>query len=160
MPRVLRKFIWGWILLLGFTTAQGVPVWTNNATLWTAAVQQAPRKARPHINYGEVLREAGDKQTAAKEFQLAAALARARPDQRHDGVERLALADLAQTRLDLGDIAGAQGILAAVFKDGRTIPAAQLAYAELALAIGWCEGGDHNPDGTVNWRCPIGPSDR
>lgn len=44
-----------WCLLVIWTNASYIPVWRSEATLWAHAVQVAPLKPRPAVNFGKAL---------------------------------------------------------------------------------------------------------
>jgi len=59
---------------LGFLTQSRARVWHDDLSLWTDAVQRAPRKPRPWINLGLALERAGDVTSGMQAHQAALAL--------------------------------------------------------------------------------------
>lgn len=62
-------------LLLGGLTLRRNAVWADDLTLWTDAVERSPGKARPHLNLGTALVDAGQPARAAAELEAGLALA-------------------------------------------------------------------------------------
>ena len=63
-------------LLLSYTiqTARYLQVWHSDLTLWAYAVQQAPFKPRPRLNYGRALLLTGNFDDAERAFLIALTL--------------------------------------------------------------------------------------
>ncbi|MDP3768587.1 MAG: hypothetical protein Q8S13_11285 [Dehalococcoidia bacterium] len=63
------------LLWYAYCTRQQVAVWHDDLTLWRHAVEQAPLKPRPRINYGLALLRSGRLDEAARAFRVARMLA-------------------------------------------------------------------------------------
>ncbi len=74
-PRVLATILLGAMIAVnGYWTFQRNTIWEAPLVFWHDNVQKSPAKARPHINYGMALAEAGDDDAAEKEYQQAVKL--------------------------------------------------------------------------------------
>ena len=65
------------VALYAWQTAQQIPVWRSNVTLWTHAQAVAPQKPRVVQNYALALLEQGDTEGAMQQFRRAIDLAEA-----------------------------------------------------------------------------------
>ena len=55
-------------------TWRALPPWTSNLTLWAEAVERAPFKPRPRLNYAGALLEAGQMTEGVRQMDLAETL--------------------------------------------------------------------------------------
>lgn len=62
------------IMQLGFLTLNRNLVWQNSLLLWKDAVRKVPQKVRPHQNLGNAYRDAGQLDSAIREFQTVLSL--------------------------------------------------------------------------------------
>lgn len=77
MRRTSRRSQIGVALLMGYTllSLSYAPIWTNELTLWTWAVDRAPMRPRPHVNLALAFMERRRFTEARSELDTAQALA-------------------------------------------------------------------------------------
>lgn len=113
--RALAVVLGAWVAALTVTTVARNLVWRDPVSLWSDAVEKAPRRARVHYNLGEAYRNAGDMARAQREWKAALAL-----QPWHAG----SLTQMGALALLQGDRAGAEELLRrAITSDPENGPA-------------------------------------
>ena len=78
----VRVFLLFWLCWCFLATAQHVPVWQTDLSLWAYAVERAPWLPRTRINHGKALIAAGERERGIQVALVGYELERRRQDAR------------------------------------------------------------------------------
>ena len=143
----VRRLIHGvcslWLLLLSGTTYVRAQAWTDDLSLWSAAVAVTPQKPRPWINLGLAREQAGDLPGAFQAQQTAYALAFQPRLTRYQQVfsQIASQTNLARMLAMTGQEEAAERILTKIVQEVPLFPHAQHNLAVLYARTGRCAQG-------------------